>query len=264
VRFSSAAGGRLSVEVTSTDEEAGPRNFYRTVLRLVAPDLSPTQTVLEQIGPGRYAGTVHADDPGAYLVRVAQTREDASGTDAASRTLGLVSPAAVEYRRLGIDADALRSFASVGGGRELALTDEEAPATLWAHDIAAQAFPTPIWPWLLLIAILLVPLDVGVRRVALSGADVRRVRGWVARRVGLGRAEPEAVPGLAELRAARERTVRRTTRGARPPEPAVSAPPTSRAAAPRGEEPPREPERPRPDAAHDTLAERLARRRRGG
>ena len=263
VRFSPAAGGQMSVEVTSTDEEAGPRNFYRTVLRLVAPDLTPTQTVLEQIGPGRYAGTVHADDPGAYLVRIAQTREDASGTDAASRTLGLVSPAAIEYRRLGVDTDALRSFASVGGGRELALADEEALPSLWTHDIEAQAFPTPIWPSLLLLAMLLVPVDVGVRRVALSRADVRRARGWVVRRAGLGRAAPEAVPGLAELRAARERTARRTTRTAPPPSVATPDPrpagePTTRAARPR------EAAQPDPDAADaGTLAERLARRRRG-
>ena len=266
VRFSPAAGGQLTVEVTSVDEEAGPRNFYRTVLRLVSPDLTPTQTVLEQIGPGRYAGTVHADDPGAYLVRVAQTREDEAGADAASRTLGLVSPAAIEYRRLGIDADALRSFASVGAGRELAVADEEAPRSLWAHDIEAQAFPTPIWPWLLLLAILLVPLDVGVRRVALSRADLRRAGAWVARRIGAGRAEPEAVPGLAELRAARERTVRRTTRPVAPlpgPGPAAEE---KRGPEPAGPaEPPRADDAPAATATDaGTLAERLARRRRRG
>ena len=255
----SPAGGEMNVEVTSTDEEAGPRNFYRTVLRLVAPDLTPTQTVLEQIGPGRYAGTLHAADPGAYLVRVAQTREDDAGTDAASRTLGLVSPAAVEYRRLGIDTDALGSFAAVGGGRELAPDDEEVLASVWEHDIDARAFPTPIWPWLLLLAVLLVPLDVGVRRVALSRADLRRARGWVARRIGRGAAEPEAVPGLAELRAARERTVRRTTRSPAPqkPPPADDPTPPTRPA-PRATEPDREP------ADAGTLAERLARRRRDG
>ncbi len=225
--------------------------------------------MLEQIGPGRYAGTVHADDPGAYLVRVAQTREDENGTDAASRTLGLVSPAAIEYRRLGVDADALRSFASVGGGRELGLGEEEGPASLWSHDIEARAFPTPIWPWLLLLAILLVPLDVGVRRVALSGADVRRARDWIARRVGVGRRQPEAVPGLGELRAARERTARRTTRVAPPPPVDAPQPPP-------GGAPPSPPDRPGPAAepapptepveATETgsLAERLARRRRGG
>jgi len=288
VRFSPGEDGELNVEVTSFDDEAGPRNFYRTVLRLVSPDLEPTQTILDQVGPGRYAGTVRADEQGAYLVRVAQTFEDESGTDAASRTLGIVSPAAEEYRRLGIDADALASYAAAGRGRELTLTEEEAPTTVWTHDIEASAFPTPVWPWLLLLAIVLVPLDVGVRRVALSRADFRRARAWAARRIGLGRAEPEAVPGLAELRAARERSARRAERGpsqttpgapqtlepgpAAAPTPGPSATgaaprPASRAAVPAPAAPAApataatvEPEVGPPG---ETLAERLARRRRG-
>ncbi|HEX2883699.1 MAG TPA: VWA domain-containing protein, partial [Candidatus Limnocylindria bacterium] len=103
VRFTPGERGDLDVEVTSFDDDGAPRNFYRTVLRLVSPDLEPAQTVLEQVGPGRYRGSVRAEDPGAYLVRVAQTRSDESGSDAASRTLGIVSPAAEEYRRLGVD-----------------------------------------------------------------------------------------------------------------------------------------------------------------
>lgn len=257
VRFSPGERGNLDVEVTSFDEDAGPRNFYRTVLRLVSPDLEPTQTVLEQVGPGRYAGSVSAGDPGAYLVRVAQTLEGADGTDAASRTLGVVSPAAEEFRRLGVDADALAQYAGVGGGRELALTDEDAGKAVWSHDIAAAAFPTPIWPWLLLLAIVLVPIDVGVRRVALSRTDADRARAWVARRLGPGGREPEAVPGLAELRAARGRSQRRAERAVeREPSPVVQRPPAAEPAE----------TAPAPDdAPHggETLAERLARRRRG-
>jgi Ca-activated chloride channel homolog len=272
VRFSPGEAGEMNVEVTSFDDEAGPRNFYRTVLRLVSPDLEPSQTILEQIGPGRYAGTVRADEPGAYLVRVAQTFEDASGTDAASRTLGVVSPAIEEYRRLGVDADALRSFAAAGAGRELSLAppDEDGPDP-WTHDITASAFPTPVWPWLLLLAIVLVPVDVGVRRVALSMADARRARAWVARRLGVGTAEPATVPGLAELRAARERTARRATRSApsaapapvQPSRASVSPPrPAARAAEPAA---PVEPAAAQSEpVAEETLAERLARRRRGG
>ena len=281
VRFTPGDAGELDVEVTSHDEEAGPRNFYRTVLRLVSPDLEPTQTVLEQVGPGRYAGSVRADEPGAYLVRVAQTLEDATGTDAASRTLGLVSPAAQEYRQLGIDADALRAFAAAGRGRALELdpSDGRIPS-VWDHDIQASAFPTPIWPWLLLIAMVLVPIDVGVRRVALSGADLRRARAWLARRAGLGQPSPDAVPGLAELRAARERSARRSARvsEADAPAPAAASPPR-----PVGPPPPRprprpasepeqvaegvgaaEPPPPPVDPGTETLAERLGRRRRGG
>ncbi|MGZ8476046.1 MAG: hypothetical protein ACXWWQ_07510, partial [Candidatus Limnocylindria bacterium] len=196
----------------------------------------------------------------------------AEGTDAASRTLGIVSPAAAEYRRLGIDADALAGFADTGLGRVLPLDDEEAVRDVWRHDIEASAFPTPIWPWLLLFAILLVPLDVGVRRVALTAGDFRRARAWTARRLGLARAAPEAVPGLAELRAARERGDRRSGRAAPAPRPAepvetrVDAPAgASPARAARPTQPETPPEPPSADEpAGETLAERLARRRRGG
>jgi uncharacterized membrane protein len=279
VRFSPGERGDLDVEVTSFDDDGAPRNFYRTVLRLVSPDLEPAQTVLEQVGPGRYRGSVRAEDPGAYLVRVAQTRSDESGSDAASRTLGIVSPAAEEYRRLGVDGDALSTFAERGAGRPIALDAEDAAAQVWRHDIAADAFPTPIWPWLLLAAILLVPLDVGVRRVALSRSDLGRARGWVARRVGLSRPEAEPVAGLAELRAARERSQRRAGRSAAGPAPAALEPPPEgpaprpaatavppaapEASVVRAEPPAGEPSERAAEPA-ETLAERLARRRRGG
>jgi uncharacterized membrane protein/secreted protein with Ig-like and vWFA domain len=287
VRFTPGEDGALDVEVTSFDDEGSPRNFYRTVVRLVSPDLEPTQTVLEQVGPGRYAGSVRADDPGAYLVRVAQTYEDEDGTDAASRTLGIVSPAAEEYRLLGVDSDALNDYASAGGGRVIDPDAEDAASAVWRHDIEASAFPTPIWPWLLLVAIGLVPLDVGVRRVALTRGDFRRARAWAARRVGLGERDPEPVAGLSELRAARARGDRRVERASRastasdaatdqrtgPAAPPGSAPPAAaRREATRGETPPSAPQasatpsvQSDPDVVPgETLAERLARRRRGG
>ena len=265
VQFSPGRDGELNVDLTSLDDDGAPRNFYRTVVRLVAPDLTPTQSTLAQVGPGHYAGTVRADDPGAYLVRVAQT----TTTDSASRTLGIVNPAAQEFRRLGVDGDALARYATTGQGRTLDPDDPDAITAVWRHDIRADAFPTPIWPWLLLIAILLVPLDVGVRRVALSRSDLARARGWLARRVGLGRPAPEQVPVLAELRVARDRRSGLRRRAALPP--TESSPPAavasadpqparaSRATAEATASPP-----PSPPAAGETLAERLARRRRGG
>jgi len=261
VRFSPGRDGELNVEVTSLDDDGAPRNFYRTILRMVAPDLAPVQSTLTQVGPGRYAGTVKADQPGAYLVRVAQTRE---GADSANRTLGVVSPAAEEFRRLGVDGDALARYAAAGQGREITLDPEDAEIVkqVWSHDITAAAFPTPIWPWLLLLAMILVPVDVGVRRVALTRGDFAKARGWVARRVGLARPTPEVVPGLAELRAARGRSQRRADRAVRPkpeeaptPPPAATTPPPTPAAQPDTATP--------PAAAEETLAERLARRRRG-
>jgi len=262
VQFSPGRDGELNVEVTSLDDDGAPRNFYRTVLRLVSPNLEPLQTTLTQVGPGRYAGTVKADQPGAYLVRVAQTRE---GADSANRTLGLVSPAAEEFRRLGVDADALARYAAAGQGRQLTLNpdDPEVVHRIWTHDIAAAAFPTPIWPWLLLLAMVLVPIDVGLRRVALTRGDFAKARGWVAQRIGLARPAPEVVPGLAELRAARGRSQRRADRAPRAREEVSGAPP---APAPETPVPVASvaPDEPPAAAAAETLAERLARRRRRG
>jgi len=119
------------------------------------------------------------------------------------------------------------------------------------------------------------------RRVALTRADLRRVRGWLGRRIGLGRPEPEAVPGLAELRAAKARSDRRTERAERPPAPesVPDARPATAAAATAPKSAPPPASRPRPTPARradpapavepppdpgETLAERLARRRRGG
>jgi hypothetical protein len=267
VQFSPGRAGELGVEVTSLDDDGAPRNFYRTVVRLVGPDLEPLQVALEQTGPGHYAGTVRADDPGAYLVRVAQTRE---GGDSASRTLGIVSPAAEEFRRLGVDREALASFADDGQGRALVVDEEgEAAASVWSHDIQAAAFPAPIWPVLLLVAMALVPIDVGVRRVALARSDFERAGAWVRRRLGLGRAAPEVVPGLAELRAARDRTGRRAERRAVPEQPpagaAPAAPPPAAEAPRAGRAEPAAPETAPPAAEAppaETLAARLARQRR--
>jgi len=272
VRFSPGRDGALNVEVTSLDDDGTPRNFYRTVLRLVGPDLEPLQSVLTQVGPGRYAGSVRADDPGAYLVRVAQTRD---GAASANRTLGVVSPAAEEFRRLGVDEEALSAYATAGRGRQLALDPEDAELVqqVWSHDIEASAFPTPIWPWLLLLAMALVPIDVGVRRVALTRGDLAKARGWVARRVGLARPTPEVVPGLAELRAAKGRSERRADRAARPRQTQASGTPPAAGGAAAPPSPPASDAPPVAASSADgqpagqaaeTLTERLARRRRGG
>jgi hypothetical protein len=213
---------------------------------------------------------MRADQQGAYLVRVAQTR---TGSASASRTLGLVSPAAEEYRRLGVDREALIADARAGAGRVL---DTAAFAEVWRHDIRADAFPTTIWPWLLVLAMAMFQLDVGVRRVALTRTDLRRARAWLGSRVGLGQPMPEAVPGLAELRAAKSRSDRRIERRSTPPpattparEPAVEG--VAAEAAPLPEPPPAAVSATAPaagmrdvaaPAGDETLAERLARRRR--
>ncbi|MFN2484990.1 MAG: VWA domain-containing protein [Candidatus Limnocylindria bacterium] len=266
--FTPRGDGSVAVDVESLDDDGAPRNFFRSLIRVVGPSLDPQQSELQQTGAGRYAGTIQVEESGAYLVRISQTRD---GEPAASRTLGLVNPAAAEFRRLGVDAEALGELARAALGREL---DTDAPEEVWRHDIPADAFPGPIWPWLLVLAFVLFPVDVGVRRVAITRGDLARARGWLARRVGLARPLPAPTPGLAELMAAKQRVERRVLRsgpdgGSTPTAPAPS--PAQDPRAPSESRPaPEGPPSPAAAAAvsdaltadGETLAERLARRRR--
>jgi hypothetical protein len=96
--------------------------------------------------------------------------------------------------------------------------------------------------------------------VALSRADIGRARAWLARRIGLGRLAAEAAPVLAELRVARDRRSRASQRHVDPPDPAAAARPAPASPVPSSATD----SVPAPAAEGETLAARLARRRREG
>jgi hypothetical protein len=81
---------------------------------------------------------------------------------------------------------------------------------------------TDLWPLLLLLAILLLPFDIGVRRVAVGRTDIARAIEEARRRLGiLPRPQPaHAGPGTPELAALFEAKSRVRDR-ARPPQPPV-------------------------------------------
>jgi hypothetical protein len=129
------------------------------------------------------------------------------------RTLGLVAPAPAEYRLLGVNEPLLTTLRSATGGRAI-----ETAAEVWTHDLRSTAFATDLWPLLLVLALLLYPIDVAVRRVSISRREVAAGRAWFSSRVfGRGRAvRPEAVGGML---AAKERAAGSRSRAAlvRPP-----------------------------------------------
>lgn len=190
-------GGREYLRVESTNTDGSPRDFYSTTVALVGPDLTPSTVALSQVAPGVYEAPLASLDSGAYAVRVTQTKP---GAAALGRTLGLVAPTAAEYRILGANRPLLAAIRSATGGRELAK-----PADAWVHDLALTSRSTPLWPWLLVVALLLWPLDVALRRVSIGRRELSDARGWVGDRLRRRRTAPRTreVEGLL---AARERT----------------------------------------------------------
>jgi Ca-activated chloride channel family protein len=226
-------GTSTKLRVESVDADGSPRDFYSTSAVVVGPDIDPLGVNLVQVAPGVYEKELGEVDPGAYAVRVTQTRP---GDPALGRTVGIVAPTAAEYRLLGTNEPFLASLRAATGGREI-----ETPEQPWVHDLAMTSSFTALWPPLLVLALLLWPLDIALRRVSMGRRELADARRWVReRRWRRVAARPVAVEEMFAARgraagagaraailrgdAAEPASPLRATAGDRTPGPAAAAP----------------------------------------
>ncbi len=179
-------GGKTALHVESVGADGSPRDFYATSASIVGPDLEPATVSLVQIAPGVYEASLGEIEPGAYAVRVTQTRP---GSSPLGRTVGLVAQTAAEYRQLGANEPFLASLRAATGGTVVATVFDP-----WRHDLTATDRFTELWPLLLVIALLLWPLDIALRRMSLGRRELVAARGWVG---GIGRRRRAAAPRTA-------------------------------------------------------------------
>ena len=170
--FESSAGDASLLHVESVEADGSPRDFYSTSAVVVGPDLEPRTVDLVQVAPGVYEAPLGEMEPGAYAVRITQTRP---GSSPLGRTVGLVAPASAEYRVLGANGPVLDALRTAGGGTAIAT-----PLDPWRHDLSATDRFTELWPVLLVLALLLWPLDIALRRLSLGRREFAAARGWVA------------------------------------------------------------------------------------
>ncbi|MCA9948160.1 MAG: VWA domain-containing protein [Anaerolineales bacterium] len=210
---------QLTVDVRDGDDQF--RNNLQLEANIIAPDGSVTAVTLPQVAPGRYATAFTPRQEGAYLLRL--TGEGATEADAIGQTSGWVLGYSPEYRDLDTDPQLLYSIAEISGGQDLSTLGVDAAAmAVFSHDLTAQAATQPIWPWLLLSAVLLLPIDVGLRRLVITRADWRRA--WVAsfgRWQSTSEAESERPQQMSQLFAAKKRMRQRTKSAIEPIEPVL-------------------------------------------
>ena len=157
----------------------------------VTPDLADLGLTLSPTGPGRFEGDLPTDQVGSYLLHVAQS---AGGVVRHTTTTGLVVPYSPEYRDLGTNSATLKAIAQAGGGT--VLTDLSQAFRLPVPSVKAAR---PIGEILMVLAILLFPIDVALRRL------IFRLEDLPAWRTALQRAPAAAVPAEATVRRLRER-----------------------------------------------------------
>jgi uncharacterized membrane protein len=181
-----ATGGTTALHVESVGADGSPRDFYATTASIVGPDLEPATVSLVQVAPGVYEAPLGEIDPGAYAVRVTQTRP---GSSPLGRTVGLVAQTAAEYRHLGANEPFLASLRTATGGSVVTT-----PLDPWRHDLTATDRFTALWPFLLVLALLLWPIDIALRRMSLGRRELVAARGWVG---GIGRRRRSPAPRTA-------------------------------------------------------------------
>ncbi len=185
VRVEHEAGAASARLVVEAETEAGEYlNGYRMQARVIDPEGETREVTLQQVAPGRYEGEFTPRTEGAYWIGVSgQAGGGESGPEAVSQAAGWVLAYSPEYAQIESDPALLTRLAAITGGGVAG----EAPR-MFAHDLPAGAATRPGWPWLLALAALLLPLDIALRRLALTPAEVRRglVKSW-ANVIGLGR-----------------------------------------------------------------------------
>lgn len=148
-------------------------NSLQMEANVVAPDGQVTNVQLAQIAPGRYAGAFTPTTDGAYFIRVAGS-DGAEGDTVVGQTAGWVLGYSPEYAQFETNPQLLETLAAQTGGQALAGD----AAAVFAHTLSGEATTRPIWPWLTLLAVVLLPFDVAVRRLVISRQDWARA--WAA------------------------------------------------------------------------------------
>ncbi len=202
-------GDATRLRLRSTEQDGTPRDFYDTTVRITGPGIEPFAVRLDQVAPGTYEAALGTLDAGAYAMRIDQTQP---GKSPLGRTVVLVAPTPAEYRLLGTNDRLLAALRGATGGR--ALAGDAAPRDAWTHDVTGTTSARDLWPWLLVLALLLWPVDVGVRRMSIGRGDLALARAWMTGRWARRRLPGERAASVDAMLAARGRAGGTRTRGA--------------------------------------------------
>ena len=185
-------------------------NGYTVDANIVAPNGETNSLTLRQVAPGRYEAFFDPTEQGVYLIRFAGT--SATQTDSFAETMGWALSYSPEYKRLDSDPDLLLRLATLSGG-EVATAD---PADAFLHNLKATRASRPIWQWLILLAVLLLPFDIASRRLIITKQDVSNGRAWMMKQFGFSKPRalttPQSSPRMEALLKAKDRVSESTKR----------------------------------------------------
>jgi len=189
---------------------------------VIDPEGNVINLALPQVAPGRYEANFTPTNDGAYFIRVAG-HSISDETVTIGQTSGWVLGYSPEYQVFDADQLLLETVATLADGRDL--TGDIGAA--FDHTLPGEETARPVWPWLTLLATILLPFDIAVRRLVIGRQDVARAWAATLGRLRLQTAQQDAgrTEQVARLFQAKARA---TTQQAREVESGVEAmPPTA-------------------------------------
>jgi len=127
---------------------------------------------LLQTAPGRYEATFKPQNEGAYFLTINGGAQLDDGDRALSDLNGWVMSYSPEYIPREPDDRRLAELAELTGGANLA----QDPADVFAHNLGERQAAVGIWQNLILLALILLPFDIAVRRLIITRGDLARLR----------------------------------------------------------------------------------------
>ena len=150
--------GRYSVDVLDKDRQFV--NQLSLELKVISPKKSDTVIQLDQTEPGRYSGDFQAEETGEYYFSL--YRQSQEGSVPVHRS-GFAVPYSDEFSHQSNNAALLEDLARITRGKMLSL---DSPQTgVFAPDPDKRQPGYPLWPYLILLSIFLLILDVAARKI---------------------------------------------------------------------------------------------------
>ena len=150
--------GRGHISIEATDANGTFRNSLQLQAQIIGPDLSTNIIALDQTAPGQYEGDFDALARGAYLLTISEN----NGTDKV--TTGVVNSYSPEFSITGADDAVLSRISEITGGRSI---NDDGRSDLFANR-PSKTISFAVWQTLMLTALILLPFDIGIRRVLID------------------------------------------------------------------------------------------------
>ncbi len=151
-------GGQTTITADSVDQNGQFVDLADTQATIQGPDGRQQMVHLRQTAPGRYQATIPATQAGIFRVDVQQSK---GGQQLSAETGGYAVPPSPEYRGLGSNDALLKELAAMTGGSS---THNPADAFSRAGMPSTPGWE-PLWPYLLAVALLLLPVEIALRRI---------------------------------------------------------------------------------------------------